>query len=135
MRNKTRKKAVLFDTLSYSMGLKQKGVKDSETYAFLLSDALTQNIYSKAEVDGMIDKSLQRFSREMGKIHKSIQVSQKKSEAESKAEIREIRAEAQQLRLDLERIATRTIMTTIGILGSLIVLVGAISTFSHAIFH
>lgn len=117
MKKGVREKAVLFDTLAYSEGLKEKGIENSETYAEQLSEALMQNIYSKSEVDHMIDSARREAQDHTDKM------------------VLELRKDFHEMQLEIERIGTRTITTIVGILGSLIVLVGAISTFSHAIFH
>lgn len=110
---KRRKIPVLFDTLAYSIGLKKKGIKHSETYAILLADALSENLYSKHKVDNMFNEALKRHDRRMDKIEMKIEKN------------------IHEARLETARIANRIIV----ILGSLIVIIGAISTFSHVLFH
>lgn len=117
MKKGIKERTVLFDTLAYSQGLKEKGIENSETYAEQLSEALMQNMYSKSEVENMIERAISELREHTDKM------------------VLELRKDSHEMQLEIERIGTRTITTIVGILGSLIVLVGAISTFSHAIFH
>lgn len=56
---------LLFDTLSYAKMLERAGIKNGEAHALALSFALAQNIYSKTEIDIMIENVMQRFEKQM----------------------------------------------------------------------
>lgn len=61
-----------FDTLKYVTMLKNGGIENSEIHAISLSDAMTQNMYVKNEVDDMIDEALKRSDRAIAEFRENI---------------------------------------------------------------
>lgn len=120
-------KTIIFDTLAYSQRLKKYGIKHAEVFAISLAEALNQNLYTKSEVKQMYEEELKKFEARTLAIEK-----------ETAMRLQEMHERTYQLPLEIslqiERMYRRAITTTIGTLGSLIVIVGAISTFAHVIF-
>ncbi len=103
----------LFDTLSYAKMLEKGGVTQSDIHAKSLARALQDNIYTKDEIDMRFEKALSRFDKTLN----------------------EFRNDMREIELRFEKAFNRYLVTTISVLGSLIVVVGAIATFAHALFH
>ena len=119
---------LLFDTLAYSQGLQQHGIEHSEIFSALLAEVLSQNIYTKFEVKNMLEDTMKEFQALTLSIKEESRKERERITKESQKEIH-------RMELEMERIYTRTVTFIVGILGSLIVIVGVISTFAHTIFH
>lgn len=123
--------SIVFDTLSYVKMLDKGGVEHAEIHSALLSKVLTQNIYTKKEVDHMIDQALNRIDETFRRSDKRLE--------EFRREYAADRAEADkkfaEIELRLEKSVNRYIITTISILGTLTIVMNTISTFAHYIFH
>lgn len=144
---------IVFDTLAYASKLKSGGVDLSDVHAKALAEAIADHIYTKSEIDKMneavlrsIEETLKKLDREHDETAKRLD--SERALQEQKFERDRLHHEQMQERdrdrhdqkileveLRFERTMNRYTMTTIGVLGSLIVAVGAISTLSHYFFH
>ena len=107
-------KKIAFDTLQYARMLQSGGVIEADTHAASLAEVITHNFYTKDEVDKMVEAALKQFE----------------------ARTRAIEKETSELENRLEKIYMRTVLTTVSILGTLIVITGAVSTFAtHYFIH
>jgi len=140
------KNTIMFDTLAYSDGLKSAGITHSEVLTTNLSRALTQNIYTKAEVDKMIDQALKEFhertyamDKRFEKFSIELKAATEKSiakwEAKGERTIAELRATNEKsitdLRIEMTKLNNRTITIIVSILSSLTVLMGTIGHLLH----
>ena len=110
----------IFDTLKYARMLKEKGINHSDDFSRALSDALGQDIYSKREIERMFEAALQEFRQSNREIKEDLL----RTRLELEREISKVRVE---IHSSMNR--------AIGVLGSLIVVVGAIVSFSHYFIH
>ena len=115
---------LLFDTLNYARLLENGGVGNADVHASSLVTALSQNIYTKDEVDMRIERAINHFEKTLSHFEKTIDT--RFSEIDKRFTESELR---------MEKMMNRNFITTVSILGALIVVVGAISTFAHAIFY
>ena len=111
---------LLFDTLDYARLLKNGDVENADVHAASLAKTLAHNLYTKDEVDMRFEKAINRIDQTLNEFR----LLQEKQHSEMR-----------EIELRFEKAMNRYLITTISILGSLIVVVGAISTFAHAIFH
>jgi Skp family chaperone for outer membrane proteins len=109
-------KKLPFDALEYATLLKQGGVDHSEVHAASLAAIITQNIYTKDEVDKMIEATFQRFDNAMKEMREQTHALDKRLEERTHS-----------LEKELHQLEARIIR----ILGSLIVVVGAVASFTH----
>ena len=127
-------KKVMFDTLHYAKLLKKGGVRQSNVHSAALADVITQNMYTKAEVGNVLEtkfkKSDEKFYLALKEFAERTQ--QNREEYKELSKKREI--EMLELENRIEKAFNRHMYTIISILGSLIVIVGAIATFAHAFF-
>jgi len=155
---------IMFDTLKYAKILAGAGVIHAEAHSLAMMEAVSQNIYSKPEVDKMLEATFQKSDK---RFDATIRRSDQKFEAlerslaedrargdkellEGKHQIAEDRARADkeiqenkhrsdqkflELKNDFTKSINRTIYTAISVLSMIIVAVGALSTFAHTLFH
>jgi Skp family chaperone for outer membrane proteins len=135
-------KRLPFDTLEYATLLKEKGVANAEAHAASLAAVIVQNLYTKDEVDKMIEAALQRFDertrtseKEFKEILLRFDERTRTSEKEFKEATHRLEVELYRLDKNIERTGSRTIYTTVSILGALIAVVGAAATFTHYFVH
>ena len=83
----------------------------NDSHAEALADAMTQNIYTKFEVDKMIDEALARFDKRTEEMKQ-----------ESEKEIHRIEKQTIEMKADNNRILVLHTTLTITILGSLMAL-------------
>ena len=91
---------LVFDTLKYAKMLTGAGIEYGDIHAESLATALSQNVYTKGEVDKMIEDALRRSDENFKELEKQIV---------------EIKAE-------MSRMFNRYTIATITILGGLIAL-------------
>lgn len=105
---------LLFDTLNYAKMLERGGISHSDVHAVALADALTQNLYSKNEIEEMIENVMRQFKEEMHSFR-----------IEVKSEINDLRLEMKELESSLEK----KISLKLGVMTGFITLVIALSHF------
>lgn len=156
-------KKLMFDTLSYVKLLTNSNVSHADIHAEALVCALDQNLYTRNEVDRMIEDTFRRFDERTREIREEA----RKNEVESRREFERIRVEIrlsmQQLRQELQELGQelrhelrqefgqefqklwrahdqlrqevhRIPYTTIGVLGSLIVVMGTLNAWIHHVW-
>ena len=84
---------LLFDTLSYAKILKRADVENAEAHAFALSFALAHNIYSKTEIDIMVEEVIQRFEKQMRDFRLEVKNDIHDLRTEVKSDIHDLRTE------------------------------------------
>lgn len=119
---------LMFDTLSYAKILQDGGVENADIHANSLASILSQNMYTKDEVDMRLERAIRQFEKTLDKRLHEFQTIQDER-------FHEFKITQHELELRFEKTMQRYLITTISVLGTLIVLVGAVSTFAHAIFH
>jgi len=126
---------IIFDTLRYVKMLERGGVKHPETHCFALSEAITHNVYTKIEVDKMIETTFQRFEARTREIAKGTEVL--KQSLENNLSVYRAHHDKEFLQLEnrVEKAINRSMYSIVSILGGLIVTVGVIATFAHSFFH
>lgn len=154
------KTRLLFDTLSYAKMLSSGEVEKSDVHATSLAQVLTQNLYSKDEIDMRFEQTINRFDQSIYRLEQSFsrlehkvtrQIEEIRYEAEKfRGEIQtalqeremrfdksfhELRKEIHDVRVDFAKTMNRYLISTLTILGSLIVSIGALATFAHTFFH
>jgi Skp family chaperone for outer membrane proteins len=117
-------KKLPFDALEYATLLKQGGIEHSEVHAASLAAIITQNIYTKDEVDKMIEATFQRFDTKF-------EATLKEMKEQTYALDKRLEERTHTLEKELHQLEARIIR----ILGSLIVLVGAVASFTHYFLH
>ena len=135
----------LFDTLNYATLLKKGDVQNAEIHATCLAEVLSDTLYTKQEIDMRLERAIDHFEKMIDKrfqtLDKRFQMIDKQFETIDKRfqtidrQFQTIDKRFHELELRMEKAINRSFTTTVSILGSLIVLVGAISTFAHALFH
>lgn len=98
-----------FDTLKYAQSLEMGGVTLSQVHSIALAEVIMQNIYSKREVEKMIETAIKEF-------HERTQ---------------QMKLEMKEMRYQFEKAVNRKLYATVSILGGLIVTMGAINSFIH----
>lgn len=138
----------LFNTLTYAKQLRVGGVEFAETHAEALNCALVENILKKEEVEKMLNtvkedifkRSDERFyamlaeSKEMRKRSDEQYNESLKEFRESMREIAKERLEQQKEMNRMDQKISQISNRTIGILGSLIVLMGSFNAVAHHLF-
>jgi hypothetical protein len=71
-KSNNQKNKIFFDTLAYSRQLEFAGVRNADLCTKALNDALLQNLYSKHEVDTMIEAALNRVNASLGRFDERI---------------------------------------------------------------
>ncbi|WP_423062925.1 hypothetical protein [Candidiatus Paracoxiella cheracis] len=144
---------IVFDTLSYVKMLEKGGVTHAEVHSASLSKVLRQSMYTKVETDSMFERAMSRMEETFNHFDKRLEEFRRecaedralydKKFAEDRAlydkKFAESRAYSDkrfaEIELRLERTINRCTITTVSVLGTLIVVMSAISTFAHYIFH
>lgn len=129
------KTKLLFDPLDYAKILKNGGVENADIHASSLSQILASNLYTKDEIDMRFEQALNRFDASMQQMERRFERLFNDYRISQEKQLGEIRGEIHQLELRFEKKINHYLITTISVLGSLIVVVGAISTFAHTLFH
>lgn len=106
---------LLFDTLNYAKMLEKGGVTNSDTHTSALSYALAQNLYTKVEIDQMIENTMNQFKQEMHEFRQEMRTDMNDFRLEVKNEINELRLEMKGLEISLDKKMSLKlgIMTTI----------------------
>lgn len=128
-------KKLVFDTLNYAKMLEKGGVEHADIHAASLAEATAQNLYTKDEVEKMVEAALSRFdarTHELGERFSERTNAMDKRFAERTNRF-EIEMKEQENRF--EKAANRSLYATVTILGALIVIVGALATFAHSFMH
>src|SRR4051812_22514121 len=88
-------KKLVFDTLHYATMLKDAGIEDYDIHAHSLAEAISQNVYTKVEVDKMIEDLIKQMEANRHKFEISFQQMLAKSDQnEAKFDKRLIKLEA-----------------------------------------
>jgi hypothetical protein len=124
-------KKIAFDTLEYAVLLKEKGVANPEAHAASLVAVIVQNLYTKDEVDKMIEAALQRFDERTRASEKEFNEALHRFDERTRV----LEKELHQLDKNIQSTGSRTIYMTVSILGALIAVVGAAATFTHYFVH
>jgi Skp family chaperone for outer membrane proteins len=74
--------AILFDTLTYAEQLKTAGIINPELCTKALSDALSPNLYTKKEIDKMIQDALMRVDNSLRQFEERTKELKRESIAE-----------------------------------------------------
>lgn len=114
----------VFDTWNYAKILRNGEVEHAEVHVEALTQALQENIYTRDEVDMRFERAMKRLDQAMLRQDKLMAELELRSERNLK-----------EVELRFERAMNRYLVTTISILGSLIVLATAVSTFAHTLIH
>lgn len=139
-------KRLAFDTLEYATLLKNNGVPYAEILSASLAAVITQNIYTKNEVDKMIEATFQRFDskfeatlKEMKeqthtldkRLEERTHTLDKHLEERTSILNKQLNEQIHSLEKEMHHSESRIITA----LGALIVLVGAIASFTHYFAH
>lgn len=108
-------KKLLFDTLSYAKLLGDEGVSHADIHSMALAEVLSHNLYSKSEINEMLEATLKRVETQIIELR------------------HELKLEVKDVENRFEKALLRNTVTVISVLGALIVIVGAVSTFIHAV--
>jgi hypothetical protein len=121
----------IFDTLRYTKQLRAGGVENAESYAEALSDALRQNTNTKDEVEKMFAAALEKSDRQFEKFASELNrhgLELEKARVEDRSRLEKEKLE---LELNFQKAMTRNLVTTISVLGTLIVIAGAFAAFGQ----
>ena len=112
---------IYFDTLKYAKLLASSGIEYADIHAQAVSQALNENNYTKREVEKMIETAIKENREALERIFK-----------ESDEKMQAIKLEMKDIMINNEKTFNRYLILNISILGSLIVLVGTLSSlFAH----
>lgn len=120
-----------FDTLQYAQLLKTCGVDDPEGQSTALATVITQNIYTKNEVEDMIEAALKKFDERTYSLDKRIDLNFKEMENR----IDKVDGHISKVDSRIDQAIARSVYKTIWVLGTLMIVISAISTLTHYIFH
>ncbi|MFN7097511.1 MAG: hypothetical protein ACK4PR_08135, partial [Gammaproteobacteria bacterium] len=65
-------KNIMFNTLSYAKMLDNGGIERADVHAAALHEALAQNIFTKSEVEQMLETALKRFDERTVQLREEI---------------------------------------------------------------
>lgn len=107
------------------------GVENAQTHSRVLAESLVENIYTKIEVDKMIEASFKEFAQQTKEI------SRRTDEMEQEMAADRARSEQEFLKIEnrIEQTVNRSIYKTVSILGGLIVVLNAITVLAHYFVH
>lgn len=135
-------KNIPFDTLQYAQLLKICGVGDPEGQSVALATVITESMYTKNEVDNMIEAALKRFDERTYALDKRIDLNFKEMEnrignVEAHIGSRLDKVDVQIAKVDsrIDSVAARNLYWTIGVLGTMIMLATTINSFAHYFSH
>ena len=114
-------KSIIFDTLDYATTLRRHGIEFADEHSSSLAKVISQNIYSKMEIDKMIEDAI-RENREAR--DKSI------AQLEDK-----MRTMYEKLSEQANKNASRNFYLTITILGGLMTIYTGLGAFIHTFVH
>lgn len=131
-------KKLMFNTLGYAKMLRKGGVSLADTHAAALDYALQQNLYTKTEVREMLELALDKVSKSIQHLDNKIDRSANRLDHKIDVSISmfDTKLDGAVSKLDSkidksnDKMQKNTI-TTISVLGALVVLVGALSAFFH----
>lgn len=112
---------ILFNNLSYAKLLRKGGVPHADIHAAALTQALSENLYSQAEVDKMVEHVLKRMD------DKTIELRE-----EMTKEFHQVHMEIKDLRLemrDIQDVMLRRIYTALAIATGILVLTSNLGRF------
>lgn len=122
---------LLFDTLNYARILKDGGVENADIHASSLVTALSQNIYTKDEVDVRIERAIHHFEETINK--RFGEVDKRFSDIDKR--FAEIDNRFTKVELHMEKMMNRNLIATVSIIGGLMAIMQTVLTFAHNIFH
>ena len=122
---------LLFDTLSYAKILKRAGVENAEAHAFALSFALAHNIYSKTEIDIMVEEVIQRFEKQMRDFRLEVKNDIHDLRTEVKSDIHDLRVEMKSMETRLEKSLDSKLTVKLSLMTGFLSLLIALSHFLH----
>ena len=128
-------KKIVFDTLEYAKMLAEGGVEHADIHSSSLATALVQNIYTRDEVDKMIEETFKRFDDRTFALEARIKDLQYRTDQKIFALDKRLEISVKELENRIDQRFVHHMHMTISILGTLIVIVGAVSTFAHYFIH
>ena len=128
-------KKITFDTLSYSKLLASKGVAHADVHAETLASIITQNLYTKDEVDKMIEAALKQFHERTIQLKAEFKEDRERSDANAIQFKQEMRRDYHRLELEMKELERKIeesvnknvqrLTINIGIMISLLTIVSA----------
>lgn len=124
-------KDIPFDTLHYAQLLKNQGIECPEGQASALAAVITLNIFTKGEVEKMIEAALKEFHDRTQELSRNFSERTFLLDKRIDLNFKEMENRLDKVDSRIDRVMARYMYATVGILGALIVVVGAVNTFSH----
>jgi hypothetical protein len=98
---------LIYDTLAYSKMLKEGGVEHAEVHSTALADSISQNIYTKDEVDKVIEAALKRFDERTFQMRDEFEKRSSQMRDEFKVSLDEMRGQTHNMQLEMKAIENR----------------------------
>lgn len=138
-----------FDSLDHATILQEGGVERADVHTRALKDALSQNVYTKIEVDTMLETALKRFDERSYQLRDEFNAShnrfdektqktfQKFDERTAKIDERnhQMQLEMKSIETRFEKVLNRNLYATVAAIGSIIAIAGFVSTYFHSFAH
>ena len=109
-------KKLVFDTLNYAKFLTEGGVEHADVHSAGLANAITQNIYTKNEVEKMFDAAIKQFEERSHQMRDEFKESLKKFDErtyqmrdEFKDSFKEMRKDSHRIELEIKEIGNQTV--------------------------
>ena len=129
---------ILFDSLAYADKLKDGGVDKAEVHSSALHSALADNFYIKDEVDNMFELTMQRIENKFSDCASKEQLNetnQKLNNCAEKNQLNETNRKLSDIRTEMHEVISKQFHKTVVVLGSLIIIVGFLTTTAHYYLH
>jgi hypothetical protein len=100
-----------------------------------LESVITQNIFTKDEVEKMIEAALREFHERTQELSKNFSERTFLLDKRIDLNFKEMENRLDKVDSRIDKVMARYMYGTVGILGALIVVVGAVNTFAHYFLH
>lgn len=125
------KTKLLFDTLDYAKILQDGGVENADIHATSLVAALSQNLYTKDEVDMRIERAINHFDKTLAHFEKNVD----RRFLEIDKRFSDIDKRFTEFELRMEKTMNRNLIATVSIIGGLMAILQTVLTFAHGLLH
>lgn len=137
-------KKFAFDTLEYAKMLEQGGVTNAQVHSASLAESITQNMFTKPEIEKMFEVTIKQFEQRTYQIRDEMRAEAQKFREEVRADFQrlrdevrsdqqqfrdEVRSDQQKFTEEVRRDIAKSFNKNIAVLGSLILFLEAIPNF------
>jgi hypothetical protein len=124
-------KKLAFDTLKYAKFLTEGGVEHADVHSEGLAKAITQNFYTKNEVEKMFDMAIKQFEERSHQMREEFKESLIKFDERTNQVIHEIRKDSHRLELEIKEIGNQTVNRLTRNIGIMIAIFTLIEILLH----